>query len=384
MPPAASLVAVRALLDALGQATDRFARARQRRLGSDGAARAPAAPTIIAGAALLIATTMASAQTAGPVTLPYLNAPAPGAPITAPPTLGISIGGAMHRAVMDTGSTGVIISASSIAHLDQLPDLGPGSLTYSSSGRIMRGRYVVAPVTVHGADGRRVTTRPLPVLAVSRIDCLKTARNCTPRDKPRGVAMLGIGFARERDHQPQGTPEKNPFLNLPNMAPGALRRGYVVSRQGVQVGLTGAEEGFTRISLARSDIPGEWAPLPACLSLAGRQPPACGTLLMDTGVTRMYLTVPESQSAGLLAGGGADARLAPGTPVQVVPPNGVAGPRYGFTAGDAADPLAPAEIVVSRRARRAPFINTTVRFLNGFDYLYDADAGVVGLRPLRP
>jgi len=29
---------------------------------------------------------------------------------------------------------------------------------------------------------------------------------------------------------------------------------------------------------------------------------------------------------------------------------------------------------------RAPFVNTSVRFLNGFDYLYDAEGGFVGLR----
>jgi hypothetical protein len=30
------------------------------------------------------------------------------------------------------------------------------------------------------------------------------------------------------------------------------------------------------------------------LSINGAKPAACGSLLMDTGVTTMYLTVPES------------------------------------------------------------------------------------------
>jgi hypothetical protein len=29
---------------------------------------------------------------------------------------------------------------------------------------------------------------------------------------------------------------------------------------------------------------------------------------------------------------------------------------------------------------RPPFVNTSVHFLNGFDYLYDADGGFVGFR----
>lgn len=56
-----------------------------------------------------------------------------------PPLLGMSFGGTQHRAVMDTGSTGIVVAASSIPDIDRLPNRGPGTLTYSSSGRIMRG-----------------------------------------------------------------------------------------------------------------------------------------------------------------------------------------------------------------------------------------------------
>jgi hypothetical protein len=41
--------------------------------------------------------------------------------------------------------------------------------------------------------------------------------------------------------------------------------------------------------------------------------------------------------------------------------------------------LTPAHLnLVSRN--RAPFVNTSLRFLNGFDYLYDADGGFMGFR----
>jgi hypothetical protein len=41
---------------------------------------------------------------------------------------------------MDTGSTGVVVSADKIPSIDRLPSLGPGQLTYSSSGRVIDAR----------------------------------------------------------------------------------------------------------------------------------------------------------------------------------------------------------------------------------------------------
>src|SRR6202011_4032189 len=164
------------------------------------------------------------------VFLPYLNAPASDGDITASPLLRISFGGASRTAILDTGSTGVVVSASDIPGVDSLPAT-PGQLVYSSSGRIMVGKWVTTPVTVEGKDGARFETRPMPVLAVSRIDCRAKARNCQPEDAPQGVAMLGIGFGREHDGQEQSTPDKNPFLA--ETASGERhRRGYIVTRTG--------------------------------------------------------------------------------------------------------------------------------------------------------
>ncbi|MFG1478891.1 hypothetical protein V5F53_09510 [Xanthobacter sp. V4C-4] len=327
-----------------------------------------------------------AAEPAQPVTLRYLNAPPDGRPLLRTPKLGISIGGPVRRAVMDTGSTGVVISASAIPDLAALPDLGPGTLTYSSSGRIMVGRYVRASVTIEGADGTRLTTRPLPVLAVTRIDCTRTARRCRPNPAPNRVAMLGVGFAREKDHQRGSTPEKNPFLNLPAMgtadAPGPVGRGYVVTRGAVRVGLgAGDGEGFAQVPLAPATVAGDWQAPPACYALAGRTPAACGTILVDTGVFRSFLTVPDAQMEGLLSPDGR-LTLAPGTQVEVRPAPGAAAPRFGYTVGDRADPVAPSEVIVVPRPGAPAFLNTSVRVLNAYDYLYDADHGVVGFRPL--
>jgi hypothetical protein len=231
--------------------------------------------------------------------LAYLNAPAAGGDLTRPPRLRISFGGRSYAVVMDTGSTGIVVSADKIPNIDRLQTQGPGRLTYSSSGRIMIGRWVVTPVTIMGRNGTRIAVAPISVLAVDRVECTDNARRCSPRASPRGISMLGIGFARRGDHQAQSGPAKNPFLNVATVN-GAkaerLRRGYLVTRGGVFVGLTAAntqgDVAFVKLDRAGDD----WAPTPVCISVNGVTPAACGSLLMDTGVDAMYLTVPESQA----------------------------------------------------------------------------------------
>lgn len=323
-----------------------------------------------------------------PAFLPYLNARADGAPILRPPTLSMSInGGPARRAIMDTGSTGVVVSASAIPGFDQLTPLGPGELTYTSSGRIMRGVNVMVPVTVTGADGTSVTTQPIPVLAVTRIDCLRNARSCRPIDAPRRVSMLGIGFARAKDRQPGAGPARNPFLNVAGMGQTGtgtadFKRGYVVTRRGVQVGLAqGDGEAFSKVKLGSDAATGDWQPIPACLSLNGRTPAACGTMLLDTGVSVMYLTLPPAQTDGLDMPGLRGGRVVmDGASLAIAPGEGQPAPAYGFTVGDRGNPVTPARVILVGRGDRPAFVNTTVRALNAFDYLFDADAGEAGFR----
>ncbi len=298
-------------------------------------------------------------------TLTYLNAPPNGARIAAPPRLTLSLGGRSVRAVMDTGSTGIVVAANLIPGFARLPG-PPGVLTYSSSGRIMRGRWVRVAATITGANGQRVTTAPIPVLAVTREDCLRLARNCRPIAHPRGIAMLGIGFGREADHQPQSTPDRNPFLAVQ----GRGDRGYIVTRRFVRIGLTPASAaGFATIRLTRNPRWQDWNQAPACIRVA-TSPPACGVSLMDTGVVMMYLSVPGPP-------------LVSGTRLHFL--LGATGPAdravasYGFALGHHASPLAPRAVVRAHNPR--PFVNLTVRFLNGFDYLYDVTTGTVGYRP---
>jgi hypothetical protein len=309
----------------------------------------------------------------GSVFLRYLNSDGP--QLNGTPQIGLSFGGSVLRATLDSGSTGIVVAAGSIPNLDQLPSLGEGQLTYTSSGRIMGGRWVLTPVTLAGADGAQLQTEPMPVLAVMEVECLEHARDCEPTDAPRHIAMVGIGFGREHDRQPDSTPEKNPLLRTSSGGT-EWRHGYILTATGVHVGLTSANSGagFQFVKLKRQqDLP-DWSAVPACISLNGRMPAACGTMLVDTGVAVMYMTVPPAQA------GGAMDSLPAGTHVSI----GVATPDksselYSFDAGDQVSALAPDAIHLHVSDTRV-FVNTSYHLLNGFDFLYDADGGYAGFR----
>ncbi len=96
--------------------------------------------------------------------------------------------------------------------------------------------------------------------------------------------MVGIGFAREADAQAESTPDKNPALNI---AGGDKRRnGYVLTPEGIHVGLTreNTKGDFRFVKLERQESLPDWKAVPACIAIAGATPPACGTMLVDTGV----------------------------------------------------------------------------------------------------
>jgi hypothetical protein len=329
----------------------------------------------------------AAASDGQPVFLPYVNAPSGAADIAVSPQLRISFGGSTHLAVMDTGSTGIVVSAGDIPGVDALPST-PGRLLYSSSGRMMMGKWVSVPVTIAGSDGTKLTTPAIPVLAITAIACAPKARDCKTEEQPKGVAVLGIGFGREADGQEQSTPDKNAFLAA-SAALGPGRRGYIVTRTGVQVGLAAADlaGGFALTKLTADPAhAGDWLGAPFCVTLNGKTPATCGASLVDTGVTGMYLTLPPAAvGSGRAKTDRGEATLADGTKVAFVFA-GTAGAQatagsatYAFTVGQAGNPLAPGFLILNTD-RPQPFVNTSVRFLNGFDYLFDADDGMVGYR----
>lgn len=90
--------------------------------------------TAIAGlttTAIVIGPTSAAtpAPAPAPVELVFLNALAPGEPLFEVPRLAVGVVSGPRRAAMvDTGSTGVLLSATAIPDFDRLQQLGSGTL----------------------------------------------------------------------------------------------------------------------------------------------------------------------------------------------------------------------------------------------------------------
>ncbi|MET0429270.1 MAG: autotransporter-associated beta strand repeat-containing protein, partial [Microvirga sp.] len=311
----------------------------------------------------------------------------PGGARTDSPYLHLSFGNDpyRHTALMDTGSTGVVVAMRYIDRPEQYQNLGAGSITYSSSGNIMNGEWLLMPLTIRGANGQAIRTDPVRVLAVTSVACTSYQRSCTPIADPAQVdtLMIGIGFGREGDSQAQGVPSSNPFLNVVNETGSPSRRGYVLTKDGISIGLTPSSTAgafaYTKL-LPYPGIPDEWSQAPACVAF-GSSPAACGGIaLVDTGVTTMYLSSVLEPADGVTLGETATGQrtVLPGTVLSFFLP-GQGQVTYTFTPGDPANPLQPGGGVNFDGSDKT-FFNTSVMFLNGFDYLYDADGGFVGYR----
>lgn len=333
----------------------------------------------------LVAITPAAAQSPASqyrglttIEIPFANGPIRADHV---PEIRLKLKGAPpHRFGMDTGSTGIVVAAE---HFEPGPgdtNDGPGQLTYNSSGRVLHGTHYTTDVEILDNGDRPVATARVQVLRVDRITCLRNARNCEPNPRPRGVAFMGVGFARglAQGTGDSGVP-RNPFVNLVSLASGApvssVRPGYIVTRTGIHLGMSEAlTRNFAFVKLASrgtssaAGLP-QWSAAPLTVSVDGQV--GTGTLLPDTGINYMFVSPPPGSS---LARG---ERVASGTKIEIwLPGPGGPGASYQLSVGDWSNPLQPARVVVVRDP--GVFVNTGRMFFEGFDYLYDAAGGYVG------
>ena len=201
---------------------------------------------------------------------------------------------------------------------------------------------------------------------------------------------MGVGFGREHDGQPQDTPDKNPLLDITAIdcrpvAPGTMRSGYIVTPAGVHVGLTPAiTNGFTDTKLTGRSLGTDGKPA----SNDPRDWAQAGSILIDTGIPQMYLTVSDPQSLNTVMqsnpsekGEEVPALPARATVTVTIPATGTPAATYSVTVGNAADTLQPNVVIVTSGGTPA-FVNTGRHFLRGFEMLYHADGGWVGFRPV--
>jgi autotransporter-associated beta strand protein len=308
---------------------------------------------------------------------------------------------------MDTGSTGILASSDRYMPGPSDTYVGPGSITYTSSGNINQGLVYMTDVVINGQGGQTATAR-VPILLVTSIVCepgKQASGQCTPNPNPTNVAFMGVGFDRGAANAAAGaatqlSPSGNPFLSLTAIngaaVPATMRSGFIISNAttdsrvpGVTLGLTsGGTDNFAFVQLTPNGAAATCSqPISSC-GLAGNFNPttmtvtangasATGQVLQDTGINYMFLTPPAG--SGLTAG--AQAYAPNGTPIQIALPGqtGTAA-SYTFVVGEQGVPpnlLMPAEVQV---VPGSTYVNTGRQFFFGFDYLYDPYGGFVGYR----
>lgn len=286
-------------------------------------------------------------------------------------------GGEAHNFVIDTGSVGIMVGADEIPNFDGKGE--PGEITYSSSGVHLMGVWTTVDVRFEDAkmpDGSPVVAH-MPVLAVTKRECLGTGVNaakCSPG--PGHPHMLGIGFGRGKAED-YTLMQKNAFVMLNAMQKGMMRRGYIISPKGVQLGLNAASVDaswkWQKLEARSAKVPDSYNGPQDWETAAGtievdHKVLTMGTVLIDTGLTNMMLSSPGAPTNG---------DIPDGIPITVhLLGNQLS---YSFVSGDVHDPETPRR-VSWRMPHEKTFVNTGLRGLAHFDYCFDDDAGFLGLK----
>ena len=280
-------------------------------------------------------------------------------------------GGAPHAFLLDTGSVGVLTPRAVLGPDYQKFDPAVDTeFRYVSSGKTYFGQWVKVPLVL-GVPADWDGTRDYPV---ANVEVFAVDR---PAAFDGGLFGVGFGIGGRAD----GGPDRNPILQM-RYHGAQLGQGYIVSTEGVDVGLTAMNtEGFAFITLDRDAASGDWRPPYGSVELsADFSPDRFKThmpVLMDTGIKPMILWVStDSRPRGLTANSALRDGVSVSVSVPAQDPGTEPALQYAFVTGGARQPMAPSEV----EWRVGHGINTGRNVLAGADYLYDAMAGRVGFR----
>lgn len=327
--------------------------------------------------------------------------------------------GPSHQAQVDTGSTGIAIRRDSIKTFTPTESALPDFIYYNSSGNLMCGEWVSTSVTLSGRNNAQVSIPSIQVLAIDHICNVQPplpanpCQSCTglPLPPAGGPAMLGVGFGRG-----MAGPAQNAFLQVAQMNAGTMQRGYIVTTDGIRLGMKPADvSGFRFVPLTANGD--DWQQASGCVSVQGGGvatpgQQVCGDTLMDTGVNRMFvsyvkqpafdppLTPPEDRLWSCCGIGLGILPCVDGKPACVVNGGGAASvtvtwpgsgtPPFTYTATAPPEYLwngtSPILVHVNDNAQlpdpnEQVFVNTSRQLLFTADYLYDATCGRIGFRP---
>jgi subtilase-type serine protease len=313
---------------------------------------------------------------------------------------------------LDTGSRGLWISRNQLP-ADTKVSTVRGVIFYWSSGNQLIGTWTSAHVTfldaVPAGGAPPIATATALVLVVDYSSCREGIwpnRTCTKADakkrtymnkpgEPMG-AFMGIGFDRtgfgDTPVNNKYNQNFNAFLNLDEMRLGNMRAGYMLTPEGVELGLTSTNTtahgpgAFAYAQLVPTGwkqvekSPPDWQVPMGYVSFGGIPYPL-GEGVIDTGITDMLLTLPGFPTTGSPPSPPDDTPLT----VSLLGLPGLVG--YTFEVGDQSDPLAPLGIAWSplqpgkyTEAKTQAFLNTGIDPLNAFNLLYDATGGYLGLQ----
>ncbi len=309
-------------------------------------------------------------------------------------SLGVRVNGGLPvYPTMDTGSTGVALSAQFVPGYDT--NGPPGWVFYNSTGLLLTGVYSTVTLTLVNATDASgnpaLVQTTLPILVVTGAVCLGIGGNkadCNTNGASN-TAMMGVGFDRNTmgtgvvntsnpaaaaaylNNAPTTSQAYNPFLNIAGMSAGDLRRGYIVGPDGVALGLTAANTSnaaytygqLALVSPGQNGAANNWQAVQATVTAGPLS--GTGTLLMDTGVTDAFLGLPGAPMGP----------AATGTLVTFSLVGGSA--TYSFVVGDTANPQAPSS--VSLFSSSPAFVNSSLHTYAGFNVLFDADGGFIGI-----
>jgi len=258
--------------------------------------------------------------------------------------------------------------------------ISSGSITITN-GTLTRTVGIVPNVTGSGPAG--IVTIPGGWWATYANNMLTATTS-----KLAPVANFGIGFDRSGQGTAPTTGSRNQlynaFLNLTEMQAGAMRTGYVISATGVQLGLDSTVRGFASTDLAPTGLPRgtqsapDWQPATGTVEYP-KTTSGTGQIVIDMGIPSGILTLPGKTPSSKFGGTMTVNLLNSGGAVQydideskkdnLLNPTTVA--FFNPLAGTYTENLPP---------QSSQFFNTGRKVFAAFDYLYDAAAGLLGLK----
>ncbi len=289
---------------------------------------------------------------------------------------------------LDTGSTGVVVPQYLIPNFQQSSNLQ--KIMYGSSQNYGMGTWSTQTVTfTDSSDGHgNLATAQVPVFVMATyydtnnpggVDCAVQGAGC--------AHMIGIGFGRpDSGWGPDVLPSlgNNPLVNLPGMAEGTVRAGYVITPTNIQAGLTSANAGAGFAYVQLLPTTGPTAPnwqTPQGSVVVNNTPAPDNQILLDIGINYMWADLGSALAASAVpcATNGSWNCAPSGTTVAVYF-GGTTNVGYSFTVDGATNPDATPDFV----RLNSSGMNTGIHVLGSFAYMFDAVGGFAGYSALDP